>query len=175
MKLINEKGKLFGLVNLVDLLVVLMVVAICAVLATKFMGDRATEMVSAKEDYWFEVEIVGANPRYYNEIDRIDPKGVGLIAGNSFQDATIEDYWYEEFTMSTTDAEGNLHWAKDDVRKNIVYLIKGKAAKNSPTPMVANQEVRVGRTFTVKTLTTEINGIIRYAQFGEYTGTGSGK
>lgn len=175
MKLINEKGKLFGLINLVDLLVVLMIAVIVAVLATKFMGDRATEAVSAKEDYWFEVEVVGAMPRYYEEVERVDLKGTGLIAGNTFQDATIEDYWFEDYRICTTDDNGELHWVTDEVRKDVVYLIKGKAAKNSPTPTVANQEVRVGRTFTVKTLTTEINGVIRYAQFGEYTGNAGNK
>ena len=139
MKLINEKGKLFGLINVVDLLVLLMVAAVAVILAGKFFGDRAAEVVSAKEDYWFEVEVIGANPRYYNEVDRIDLKGTGLIAGNSFQDATIEDWWYEDYMQSTTDAEGNVHWVVDEVRKSVIFLIKGQVAKNSPTPTVANQ------------------------------------
>ncbi|MBQ1384839.1 MAG: DUF4330 family protein, partial [Firmicutes bacterium] len=99
MKLIDEKGRLFGAVNVVDLLVLLMIAAIVLVIATSFLGDKATEIVSQKQEYWFEVEVIGANPRLFNEVDRVDPVGATLIASNTFQDATIQDYWYEEFSM----------------------------------------------------------------------------
>ena len=89
MKLIDEKGRLFGAVNVVDLLVLLMIAAIVLVIATSFLGDKATEIVSQKQEYWFEVEVIGANPRLFNEVDRVDPVGATLIASNTFQDATI--------------------------------------------------------------------------------------
>ncbi|MBQ6013512.1 MAG: DUF4330 domain-containing protein [Firmicutes bacterium] len=172
MKLIDEKGRLFGAVNVVDLLVLLMIAAIVLVIATSFLGDKATEIVSQKQEYWFEVEVIGANPRLFNEVDRVDPVGATLIASNTFQDATIQDYWYEEFSMANPDSEGHMVYAGDGVRKNIVFLIKGYASPDSPTPTVANQEVRAGRTFIVKTQTIETSGVIRYCQFGGYDGNG---
>ena len=170
MKIVNEKGKLFGLINVVDLLVILLLVAIAAVVATSFLGDKATEIVSQKEEYWFEVEVLGAFPRLYEEIDRVDPVGAKLIAGNTFHDATIEDYWYEDFVSANPDSDGILRNSGDGVRKDVVFLIKGYASPDSPTPSIANQEVRAGRTFIVKTQTIETSGVIRYCQFGEYTG-----
>ncbi len=173
MKLIDEKGRLFGAVNVVDLMILLIIAAVVLVVATGFLGDKATEIVSQKQEYWFEVEVIGANPRLYNEVDRVDPVGSILIASNSFQDATIQDYWYEDFQMANVNDEGKMVYSGDGLRKNIVFLIKGYASPDSPTPSVANQEVRAGRTFIVKTQTIETSGVIRYCQFGGYTGNGS--
>ena len=47
MKIIDKKGKLFGLVNIVDLIVLLLVVAVIGVVATKLMGSKVTNAVSA--------------------------------------------------------------------------------------------------------------------------------
>ena len=50
MKIINEKGKLFGIINLVDLLVLLLVIAVVAVVGIKLFGTKAVEVVSSKSD-----------------------------------------------------------------------------------------------------------------------------
>ena len=47
MKIINEKGKLFGLINIVDLIVLLLVIAVIGVVGTKLMGSKVTDAVSA--------------------------------------------------------------------------------------------------------------------------------
>ena len=46
MKIVNEKGKLFGVINLVDLLVLLIIVAVIAVMAKSLLQDTVTEAVS---------------------------------------------------------------------------------------------------------------------------------
>ena len=70
MKIINEKGKLFGLINVVDLIVLLLVIAVVGVLATKLLGNRVTEAVVQKVDCYAQVRIIGAHPTLVEEVQR---------------------------------------------------------------------------------------------------------
>ena len=49
MKLIDEKGRLFGKINLIDLLVVLLIVAVLAAVVWKLGGSRAAAAVAGTE------------------------------------------------------------------------------------------------------------------------------
>ncbi len=171
MKIVNEKGKLFGIINIVDLLVLLIAAALVLAVGSSLLQDRVTEVVSQKEDFWFEVEIIGSTSRLYNEIERVGVTGKNLVAGNAYQNATIEAVWYEDYRLQTTDDQGNIIYNIDPTKKSVVLLIHTQLAPETATPSVANQDVRVGRTFIVKTQTIESTGTIRYAQFGEYTNT----
>ncbi|MBR0129965.1 MAG: DUF4330 family protein [Firmicutes bacterium] len=172
MKIVNEKGKLFGVINLVDLLVLLIIIAVIAVVGKSLLQDRVSEVVASKETIWMEVEVVGANPRYYEEIQRQNPIGSQLIAGNLYQNATIEAWWMEEFLPAAFTEDGQTVYLPDPLRENVVYLIKSEVAPDTATPQIANQEARAGRSFIVKTQTTEMSGIIRYVEIGpDYTGS----
>ena len=46
MKLIDEKGRLFGKINLIDLLVVILIVAVIAAVAWKLGGRKAAAAVT---------------------------------------------------------------------------------------------------------------------------------
>ena len=46
MKIINEKGKLFGLINIVDFLVLLAALAVIGGLGWKLLGTQVVEAVS---------------------------------------------------------------------------------------------------------------------------------
>ena len=46
MKLIDEKGRLFGKINLIDLLVVILIVAVIAAVAWKLGGRKAATAVT---------------------------------------------------------------------------------------------------------------------------------
>ena len=49
MKLIDEKGRLFGKINLIDLLVVILIVAVIAAVAWKLGGRKAAAAVTGTE------------------------------------------------------------------------------------------------------------------------------
>ena len=49
MKLIDEKGRLFGKVNLIDLLVVLLIVAVLAAVVWKLGGKKAAAAVTGAD------------------------------------------------------------------------------------------------------------------------------
>lgn len=68
MKLIDEKGRLFGKINLIDLLVVLLIVAVLAAVVWKLGGSRAAAAVAGTEKkavYTVEFEDVSADIAEY--------------------------------------------------------------------------------------------------------------
>ena len=46
MKIIDEKGRLFGKLNLIDLLVIVLLIAAVAAVAWKLVGKKAAETVA---------------------------------------------------------------------------------------------------------------------------------
>ena len=70
MKLIDEKGRLFGKINLIDLLVVILIVAVIAAVAWKLGGRKAAAAVTGsakKAVYTVEIEDVPADIAAYAE------------------------------------------------------------------------------------------------------------
>ena len=68
MKLIDEKGRLFGKINLIDLLVVLLIVAVLAAVVWKLGGKKAAAAVTGTDKkvvYTVEFEDVPADIAEY--------------------------------------------------------------------------------------------------------------
>lgn len=174
MKIINEKGKLFGIINLVDLLVLLLVIAVVAVVGIKLFGTKAVEVVSSKSDCYAEIEVIGANPRLYDEVERQMDKLIGarMVTGNEYLSATIEDVWFEPYVLIAPNSDGIAVASVDDTRVDIVFLVKTQVSPDSATLSVGAQELRSGKTFIVKAQALETTGTIRYVNVGEYDGAG---
>jgi hypothetical protein len=168
MKIINEKGKLFGLINVVDLIVLLLVIAVIGVMATKLLGNRVTEAVAQKVDCYAQVRVIGAHPTLVEEVQRQDLAGQRMVAGSVYIDGTIEDVWLEDYRVQVQTDDGRIVTATDPDKKDIIFMIKFPVAPDTPNPKLGSQEVRAGRTLIVKTQTFETSGTIRYVQIGEY-------
>ncbi len=168
MKLVNEKGKLFGIINIVDLMVLLLVIAVVAVVATKIGGSAVTDAISQKVDCYMQVRVIGAHPSLVIEAENQNPIGKKLVAGNMYLDATIEDYWFEDYEVQVVTDDGRIVTAKDPDKMDIIFLIKTQVAPDTPSPKIGSQELRAGRTYLVKCQTFEISGTIRYVEIGGY-------
>ena len=66
-----------------------------------------------------------------------------------------------------TTADGRIVDALDSTKKDILIVTKSKVAKGTATPKIGNQDVRVGRTFTLKTQTFETIGNIESVVFDD--------
>ncbi len=168
MKVVDEKGKLFGLINVVDLIVLVAVIAVVGAIGVQLLGDKVTNVVSEKVDCYAEVAIIGAAPRIYEEAMRQELAGEKLVSGNEYLEGTVEDVWLEDYWMQAITSDGRIVDAKDPTKKTIVVLIRTTVAKDAASPKIGSQEVRAGRTYIVKTQTFESSGTIRYVEMGGY-------
>lgn len=167
MKIVNEKGKLFGIINIVDLLILLVVIAAVGGIATQVFGSKVQEAVSPQVDCIAEVTVIGTPPRILKEIVREDLAGERLVAGNEYLDATVEEVIIEDYVVQAVTADGTIVDATDPSKKDVTFRIKTKVSQGTPSPKIGSQELRTGKTFIVKTQTFECSGTIRYVQIGE--------
>ena len=167
MKIINEKGKLFGIINVVDLIVLLAVICVLGAIVWQLLGDRVNDALSEQTEMTLVVSIAGSHPDLVEEITRQDLVGEKLVTGNQYLDAYISDVWFEDYVMQLETADGRLVDAVDPTKKDIMIEIKSTAAKDTASPKIGSQEVRAGRTYIVKTQTFECSGIIYYVDIAD--------
>ncbi len=151
MKIINEKGKLFGLINVVDLLVLIAAIAIVGGIGWKLFAAPVAEAVSPQVEMTSVMRIRGATPFMVSELARNDQTGKKLVSGNDFVDATIDHMEIQDYIQQVTTADGRIVNALDPSKKDVVVIVKSKVTKGTPTPKIGTQEVRAGRTFILKT------------------------
>ena len=155
-------------INIIDIVVIVVIVLAVAAIAVKVLGNKVTDAVSAKEDCYAEVAIVGAQPRIFNEVLRQDLVGERMVSGNEYLSATVEDVWLEDYIIQCETSEGVTVNSLDPTCKTIIVLVKTQVAPDTPSPKIGSQELRAGKTFIVKTQTFETSGTIRYVNIGSY-------
>ncbi len=167
MKIINEKGKLFGLINVVDLVVLVAVIAVVGAIAYQLLGDDVADAVNPQVELTARVAIAGSNPSLVEEVKRQDLVGEYLVANGDNTSAYISDVWFEDYVMSVESADGQLVRATDPEEQTIWFEIKTTVARGTLTPTIGSQEIRVGRAYNVKTRTFECDGIIYYVEIDD--------
>ena len=83
MKIINEKGKLFGLINIVDLIIILALLAVIGAVGVKLLAKPVGETISPKSEMIVTMRVRGAMLYFTAEIMKIEP-GEKLVSGNSY-------------------------------------------------------------------------------------------
>ena len=167
MKIVNEKGKLFGIINVIDLLILVAIIAVVGAIGWQLFGAQVNNAVSPQVELTAEVVIIGTAPRLVDEIERQDLVGERLVAGNEYMNATVTDVWMEDYIMQAIRADGVIVDAKDPSKKDVVVQIKTTVAKDTASPKIGSQELRAGKTFILKTQTFECSGTIRYVKIGD--------
>lgn len=146
MKLIDEKGRLFGKINLIDLLVVLLIVAVLAAVVWKLGGNKAAAAVSGsnkKAVYTVEMEDVPADIAAFADTQI----GKSLVNDSKVIAAVITDVRTETYD----DALGHVR---------LYVTVEADASFTGNVYKVGAQEVRVGYEYILKTSEFELTGLI---------------
>lgn len=164
-KIIDEKGKLFGFINLVDLMVIATIFAVIAGVAYTLFAPAVAEVVSPNVNMTVTVRIRGASSFLVEELERNSQVGKQMVSGSSYIDSTITAMEIEPYVTQTTRSDGVIVDATDPTKKDIVFTFEAVVKEGTAVPTVGSQDVRVGRTFTVKTNDFEMNAIIESVVF----------
>lgn len=163
MKIIDEKGKLFGKLNVIDLLVVLLVIALAAVLVQRTL-DRSKDDESSKSNYTltFQTMIKGVNPVYYDTIQKYVNPGTGLtdqlVSNNKLIDGYVLDCVAvpHESYVTTSDGTVKLVQGGEDDRLDLTFTLQAQT-DDPVTNMVGTQQVHVGSPYVIKTAHFELS------------------
>ena len=163
-KFIDDKGRLFGKVNLIDLLVVLLVVAVAAAAVIKITGSRVPgEVVSAESDMK-EITFTVLCRMVHNDIADNVMEVVGgeqlMSNGELVESCFVTDVQRGIFYESYVTPEGVPAKAESEEYCDLHFTVSGQAPYYGNSFHVGSQEVRVGKSHIFKTVSVELNGTV---------------
>lgn len=152
MKIINEKGKLFGIINVVDLICILIVLLLVIGVGWKLLGDKVQETVSPTTTMTTTLRIRGAQSYLIDELEKHDITGDQLVAGNDYvPGAYVKSVEFIPYVTQATTDEGVIVDAEDPTKMDVIVIVESEISSTTPILKIGTQEVRAGRTFTIKT------------------------
>lgn len=161
MKILDQKGRLFGIINIVDLILIIVIIAIAWVGFSKFSAHGGitsdNQFVEIKHgEAIIKVKIPLVEPAMAESLHKNDYLVTGDVLTKSYiQDLAVKDGIYER-----TSSDGTVVVGKHPYKKDIYITIYGYVTLEGATIKLDKQTVRVGKTFYLKTKTTELVGIV---------------
>lgn len=157
MKLIDEKGRLFGKINFIDIIVVLLVIFLLTAVCYKLLGPNLPDSVIAQGEITATVKCTFKT----ENVAKSFKKGQTLVFGTDYiPEAKITDVTYTPSDYITSDYQGNVRVVKHPLLKDILITIHAKTNTNAAILKVGTQELCMGKKFTVKTHTQDIDGTV---------------
>lgn len=162
MKIIDEKGKLFGKLNIVDLLVILLVIAAAVFLVLRHERNAEGGGTGASATLTYQVLVKGVDPTYYDSIRQfVDPaegKRDQLLSNTTPIDAYLVDCAatpHVEY-INTDDGQVKRAQGEDDKRVDLLFTVEAQVS-DLVTNTVGAQQVRIGASHVLKTIHCEFS------------------
>lgn len=157
MKIVDEKGRLFGKINIVDLFVILLVVVVAVVALLSLRGGTDGEGAVTLPTLTYTVRVAEVDPATYENVcqfvDRAAGKQDQLMASGMLVDGYVVDVSAEEHIPTAGDTVGGK-------TLDLTFTIEARTA-DSMNCTVGTQEVRIGKDHIVKTVHLEFpDGVI---------------
>lgn len=160
-KIIDEKGKLFGFVNIVDLLVAIIIIGVIAVVGIRLTSNARNAEGQNPLDGKKEIYVTLYANSIVPEVADTLKVGDKLVANNVFTNAEIVSIDVAPAAYVSTNYEGEVILTEHPIWKDITVVIKDTVNASSPILKAGNQEARVNYSFILKTQQFEANCKIR--------------
>ncbi len=163
MKIVNEKGKLFGVINIIDFSIIILVLLVGAVVLLKTIGTDVGPIASEESQQNITVTY-RCTVRNADQIKALK-EGDQLISLLKPADAYIKSISYTVLQVPISTADGRQVNSPDPIRKELTVKFTMKATKGNGIIKLDNQDVAVGKVFTLKTHAFETQGTIEAIEF----------
>ena len=168
--MIDEKGRLFGKINIIDLLVIVVVLIVAVALGIRLLGKSdylPTNDITTRIEY--TVKVTRVLPEVYEGVQaHLDDSGIQCMADGAMIDAYVTGVTAQPNTTTAVTDDGQYVVTEDPMYLDLYFTLEG-AVSNTITQLVGTQEVRVGRSHFVKTLDFELTGTVTSCQTVEGT------
>ncbi|HZK57875.1 MAG TPA: DUF4330 domain-containing protein [Clostridia bacterium] len=165
MKIFNSQGKLFNVINIIDLIFILVFIAIIVGVVSRVTGNSFSDSSDAYES---EAVVILKYITPDEEELNILKKGDQLVARDRLQQIFIEDIIVKPERVAVLH-EDKLVETVHPFSKEVYITIRGEAYIDDIAIYVANQNVRVGNDFFLKTLNAEFESKILYVGIDSVT------
>lgn len=169
----DEKGRLFGKLNIIDLLVILLVIAA----AVLFIWRRAQpEPVEVQHELTYQVKVTRLTPELYEAVRQyVDPEQ-GLTdqmfstdSNNKLLNAYVVDCEVSPHVEYVSTSDGQVKVVEssgDDKRMDAIFTLHAWVT-DTMSNQVGTQQIRVGTTHYIKTTHFECSGTIQSVERAE--------
>lgn len=161
MKIIDEKGKLFGFINPVDLIVIVLILSVIGGIGYRFVSSKLNanggSLMTEEQDIYVTLYSSLVVPEVAENLNIGDK----LVANSQFTNAEIVDIKVEPASYVGTNAEGEAVLSQHPLWKDVTIVVKDRVNPSSVILKAGEQEVRVNYPFILKTQTVETNCKIR--------------
>lgn len=166
--MIDEKGKLFGKLNIIDLIAIILIVAVVALLGYKLTASSGGFTENGQQ-VRFTVKVEGVDAQVYENIQDLIPGQ--LMTGSQMlngQIVAVEGTQVEEDSVHYKKDGGSnqlTSYRSDAGTYDLVFTVEA-TLENVANNALGTQEVRVGRSYTIKTNRFELaNGLILSCEY----------
>lgn len=160
MKAIDEKGRVFGKLNLIDLVVVLVLIALVVGVAWKLVGGKISNAVAANDAVTVQYEVLCTNVDNTVADYCMENSNGQLMSNGDLLNGYVTGCTMEPYMESTINAEGNTVSYQVTNRQNLRFTIECQVVPANNAYEVGSQEVRVGKSHIVKTSMIEVTGTV---------------
>lgn len=156
MKIIDEKGRLFGRLNLIDCLAIIVVLIVLGAVGLKVLRDRSNNPINASTTLEYVVRVNGIEQSFLEEIARYVDYGKGesdqLMASGEMLPGEVVDYWFIPHVRYLDNDTTNEIRVDEGPYARVDVFFKIQARVSNPeVNEVGTQEVRTGKPHIVKT------------------------
>ncbi len=150
MKLMDEKGRLFGKVNLFDLLVLLAILAVVAGVGYKLLSNRQQEQAAQNTTDWIvTIKASGMEPGFAEALRKDDKI---YYDTDGYVNATISDVREEPAMVNVPTAIGTLVLAEDPRLKDVYVDVLVQDASGDIGVKIGRYTVATGNKIAIKTI-----------------------
>ena len=166
MKIIDEKGKLFGKLNIIDLLVLVLVAAVALFLGARFLGGGDEASVAASRPAYLEYTVLATEvlPETYETVKQFVDGKKGLKDQLMASDALLPGYAVDVVATPHVSyvecADGSVkvvESAGEDRRLDLLFTCVAITV-DSVSNEVGTQDIRAGIPHIMKTTHFEFQG-----------------
>lgn len=159
MKIINEKGKLFGLINILDLVTVILIIAVVFGAYMKFFQGKGDIQILTSDKTKEMEYVVRLGPNYEAFYQQLKV-GDKIAENKRYLDAEITAVEIVDYYRAAADENGVLHTSKHPYFKEALVTIKGTVIDKAPIFTLGVQEIRVGTPHWVITKLCQFSGAV---------------
>lgn len=168
--MMDEKGRLFGKINLVDLLIIVVVIIVAAVVGVKFLGGGESAINPSKTHITYTVLVENVQPAVYENIQAVLEEGPSTLmaSGELLDGQVIAVEAKPHTTNATVSASGDMLLVSTDKQLlDLTFTVECNVV-NTITSEIGTQEVRLGKSHIIKTDKFEMSsGTITYCVWGD--------
>lgn len=158
MKLMDKNYKLLGKIHFFDFFLLLLALAVVVALINRFTGGEITSLVAGSDQVTLEVTAV--TYPYPEEMLKNLETDEKLVENKTWMQGEITQLRWQDYEVEDLNQRGDMVTAIHPEEKQMWVTLEMVTDYKAPIYQFGQQEIRVGASYFIRTLDSEISSLI---------------